>query len=97
MVKTHISKDEVEHVAWLAKIELSEDEKELFSQQFNAILDYFKIIDKAPIERVPATHHVIDLISVLREDVIEPSLPKHEALKNAPRKVEGYFKAPRIL
>ena len=97
MRKQHISKEEVEHIAWLARIELSEEEKELFTEQFNRILAYFKKIDEVDTERIPPTYHVLDLVNVYREDKVSPSLPPKEVLKNAPKKEKRFFKAPRIV
>jgi aspartyl-tRNA(Asn)/glutamyl-tRNA(Gln) amidotransferase subunit C len=97
MGKRHISREEVEHVAWLARIELSEEEKRLFTEQFNQILDFFKKIDEVDTEGVPPTYHVLDLINVYREDGVGPSLATDEALKNAPREEKRFFKAPRIV
>jgi len=97
MKKRHISKEEVEHIAWLARIELSEKEKELFTEQFNKILDYFKKIDEVETEEIPPTYHVLDLVNVYREDKVSPSLPPEKILKNAPKKEKRFFKAPRIV
>lgn len=95
--KKLISKEEVEHVAWLAHVELTEDEKVLFTDQFNKILDFFGKIDEAASEGVPPTYHVLDLVNVFRKDEPEKSLPKKESLKNAPQKQESFFKSPRIV
>lgn len=97
MKKQHLSKKEVEHVAWLAHIELSEQEKTLFTEQFNEILDYFKKIDEIDTEGVEPTYHVLDLKNVSRKDETTPSLPIEEALKNAPKREKKFFKAPRIV
>lgn len=97
MGKRHISREEVEHVAWLARIELSEEEKHLFTEQFNQILDFFKKIDEVDTEGVPPTYHVLDLVNVYRKDEVGPSLAAEEALKNAPKREKGFFKAPRIV
>ena len=97
MKKQHLSKKEVEHVAWLAHIELSEQEKALFTEQFNEILDYFKKIDEVDTEGVEPTYHVLDLNNVSRKDETTPSLPTEEALKNAPKREKKFFKAPRIV
>ncbi len=64
MKAQHLSKKEVEHVAWLAHIELSDQEKALFTEQFNEILDYFKKIDMVDTEGVEPTYHVLDLKNV---------------------------------
>jgi len=92
-----ISKKQVEHVAWLARIELTEDEKEAFTKQLNEILDYFKKIDEIDTSNIKPTFHVLDLVNVLRDDKIEPSLSKEDALKNAPQKEDSFIKAPKIL
>jgi len=97
MKKRRISKKEVEHIAWLARIELSEEEKALFTEQFNQILDYFEKIDQVETEEVPPTYHVLDLVNVYREDEVLSSLSIEEALKNAPKKEKQFLKAPRIV
>ncbi|MFH0897632.1 MAG: Asp-tRNA(Asn)/Glu-tRNA(Gln) amidotransferase subunit GatC [Candidatus Bathyarchaeota archaeon] len=91
------SEEEVEHIAWLARIELSEEEKKLFTLQLSTILDYFHIIDEANTEGVQPTLQVLNLVNVSREDVVEKSLKSDVALANAPMKDKGYFKAPRVL
>ena len=97
MKRQHLSKKEVEHIAWLAHIELSDQEKILFTEQFNEILDYFKKIDEVDTEGVEPTYHVLDLKNVSRTDETTPSLPIEEALKNAPKKEKKFIKAPRII
>jgi len=97
MGKQYISREQVEHIAWLAKIELSEEEKELFTRQFNEILDYFKKMDKLNTENVPPTYHVLDLVNIFREDKVKPPLPKEKSIKNAPKRKGRYFKAPKII
>jgi len=97
MKKRRISKKEVEHIAWLAHIELSEEEKDLFTGQFDDILEFFEKIDEVDTESVPPTYHVLDLVNVYREDEVSPSLPTEEALKNAPKRERLFLKAPRIV
>jgi aspartyl-tRNA(Asn)/glutamyl-tRNA(Gln) amidotransferase subunit C len=96
-MKKELSKKDVEHIAWLAHIELSDEEKTLFTGQFNEILDYFKKIDEVDTEGVEPTYHVLDLSNVSRKDETEPSLSTEEALKNAPKKEKTFIKAPRIV
>lgn len=96
-VSKGFSEEEAEHIAWLARIELSEDEKKLFALQLSTILDYFHIIDEANTEGVQPTLHVLNLVNVSREDVVEESLPAEVVLGNAPMKEKGYFKAPKIV
>lgn len=95
--KAAISKEQIDHIAWLARIELTEDEKKAFTKQLNEILDYFKKIDAIDTSNIEPTFHVIDLVNVLRDDKVEPSLSKTDALKNAPQKEGSFIKAPKIL
>jgi len=95
--KRLISEKEVEHVAWLARLELSVSDKRLFTEQFNEIIAYFKKIDEAKTEGIEPTYHVVELANVLREDQEVPPLPREEALQNAPKKEKGYIKAPKIV
>ena len=97
MKKPRISRREVEHTAWLAHIELTEEEKTLFTEQLNEILEYFRKIDSADTEGVSPTYHVLDLVNVYREDEVQESLTREEALSNAPKKERGFLKAPRIV
>ena len=92
-----LSKKDVEHVALLAHIELTEQEKSLFTEQFNEILEYFKKIDDLDTKDVEPTYHVLELNNVFRKDETAPTLPTEEALKNAPKKEKKFFKAPRIV
>jgi aspartyl-tRNA(Asn)/glutamyl-tRNA(Gln) amidotransferase subunit C len=81
----------------LADVELTEEEKNLFTKQFNEILEYFKKIDKANIEDVPPTYHVFDLKNVFRKDETKGSLSQEEVLGNTTNKEKGFFKAPKIV
>lgn len=92
-----ISQEQIEHVAWLARIELTENEKRVFTEQLNEILDYFKKIDEIDTLKIKPTFHVIDLVNVMREDKVVPSLSRKDALKNTPQKEDSYIKAPKIL
>ncbi|MFC1787465.1 Asp-tRNA(Asn)/Glu-tRNA(Gln) amidotransferase subunit GatC [Halobacteriota archaeon] len=91
-----ITKKNVEHISWLARIKLTEEEKEKFTKQLNSILDYFETLDEVEAV-VPPTHHVLGLTNVFREDVVKKSISQEDALANAPKKERGYFKGPRIV
>jgi len=97
VMKGRITTEEIDHIAWLAHIELTEEEKTIFVEQFNEILDYFEKIYKADTEEVPPTYHVLDLVNVCRDDEEKESLNREEALENAPEKEKGFFKAPKIV
>lgn len=88
---------DVEHISWLASIRVSEEEREELVAQFNTILDYFQQLDEVDTEGVEPTYRVVDLANVFRDDVPQNSLSQEEALRNAPRREEGYFRSPRIV
>ena len=96
--KEELSKDTLDHISKLALINLTEKEKEELSKQLGDILKYFKKLNDLNTENIkPMTHPIEELKNVFREDIPWKSLSNDEALKNAERKKEGYFKAPRIL
>jgi aspartyl-tRNA(Asn)/glutamyl-tRNA(Gln) amidotransferase subunit C len=92
-----ISRQEVEHVARLARLRFQEEELEKFTRQLDAILDHISKLNRLDLEGVEPTYHVLDLVNVLREDVVVPSLPREVALANAPERADGFFKVPRII
>lgn len=88
---------EVEHVALLARLSLTETEKEKYTRQLSDILDYFEILKGQPTEGVEPLAHVLPIYNVMRDDIRRASLPKNEALANAPQAEEGLFKVPKIV
>jgi aspartyl-tRNA(Asn)/glutamyl-tRNA(Gln) amidotransferase subunit C len=92
-----ITRDDVEHISWLASIRLSQEEMDEFVDQFNSILDYFHELDEVDTDGIEPTYRAVDLSNVFREDATVASLTQEEALHNAPRKEEGHFKSPRIV
>lgn len=92
-----ITKEDVEHISWLASIKIEDEEKDEFVEQFNSILEYFHQLDEVDTDGVEPTYRVADLANIFREDVAFESLTQEEALKNAPRRENGYFKSPRIV
>jgi aspartyl-tRNA(Asn)/glutamyl-tRNA(Gln) amidotransferase subunit C len=92
-----ITKEDVEHISWLASIKIEDEEKDEFVEQFNSILEYFHQLDEVDTDGVEPTYRVVDLANIFREDVALESLTQEEALKNAPRRENGYFKSPRIV
>ncbi len=95
--KALISRDQVAHVAWLAKIKLTEEELELFARQLNEVLGYFRKIDEVDTRGIEPTYHILDVKNVFRKDSPEFSLPLDKSLQNAPQRERNYVKAPRIL
>ena len=92
-----ISKQEVEHVARLARLELGEGEKDKLIDQLSNILTYVETLSGLDTKGVQPTSHVLDIKNVMRADVSAPSLPQEKALANAPEKAAGHFKVPKII
>ncbi|MFC5468601.1 Asp-tRNA(Asn)/Glu-tRNA(Gln) amidotransferase subunit GatC [Cohnella suwonensis] len=88
---------DVEHVANLARLELSESEKEQFSGQLNAILKYAEKLNGLDMEGIEPTSHVLPLANVMREDAVKLSWPIEKVLLNAPEEENGQFKVPAVL
>jgi aspartyl-tRNA(Asn)/glutamyl-tRNA(Gln) amidotransferase subunit C len=89
-----ISRDEVLHVARLARLALTEEEVERLGAQLNAILEAVGKVAELDLEGVEPTAHPLDLVNVWAEDEPRPSLPVEEALDNAPDREGGFFKVP---
>lgn len=92
-----ITKQEVEHVARLARLELSEQEKEKLTDQLSSILTYVETLNTLDTKGVEPTSHVLDIKNVMRDDVAMPSLSQERALANAPDKAAGHYKVPKII
>ncbi len=92
-----ITRREVEHVARLARLELSEDEKVRMTDQLDAILGYIDKLSQLDTSQVEPMTTVIPVVSVMREDEVRPSLPLEEALANAPDREGNFFRVPRII
>ncbi|SDS24781.1 aspartyl/glutamyl-tRNA(Asn/Gln) amidotransferase subunit C [Paenibacillaceae bacterium GAS479] len=92
-----IGMKDVEHVANLARLELSADEKEQFVGQLNAILKYAEKLGELDTDGVEPTSHVLPVTNVMREDVVKESLSNETALLNAPDDEDGQFKVPAVL
>jgi aspartyl-tRNA(Asn)/glutamyl-tRNA(Gln) amidotransferase subunit C len=88
---------DVEHVANLARLELTEEEKETYTEQLNAILQFAEQLNGVPTDHVEPTSHVMPIANVMRDDEVRPSLPVEEALQNAPEEEDGQFKVPAVL
>ena len=92
-----IDPKEVEHVAYLSRLELSDEAMARFGEQLGHILDYIEKLGELDTSGVAPMLHAIDLQNVTREDGVGESLPHEEALQNAPESSEGCFKVPRII
>ncbi|NPV58236.1 MAG: Asp-tRNA(Asn)/Glu-tRNA(Gln) amidotransferase subunit GatC [Actinobacteria bacterium] len=92
-----IEKKDVEYVAWLARLELSEEEIERFTRQLGQVLEHAEKIKSLDTSEIRPTSHPLPLKNVMREDLVKPGLTQEEALSNAPRAEGGYFVVPRII
>jgi len=92
-----ISKQEVEHVAKLARLELSEQEKDKLTDQLSNILTYVETLNSLDTRGVEPTSHVLDIKNVMRDDVAMQGLTQEQALANAPDKAAGHYKVPKII
>ncbi len=92
-----ITKQDVEHVAKLARLEITETERDAFSKQLSAILTYVEKLKTLDTEGVEPTATVLEQTNVFREDKARPSLSVEKALANAPESESGHFRVPRIL
>lgn len=88
---------DVEHVAKLARLEFTEEEKVKLVHQLNDVLTYMEKLNELDTTNIEPLSHVVDLNNVFREDVVKPSYPREEMLKNAPDKNEEFFKVPKVI
>lgn len=94
---SQISRDEVAHLARLARLALTEDELDSYAGQLDAILGHVSRIQAVDVAGVQPTGNPLKDVNVFRPDVVEPCLTQEEALDQAPKAAEGRFAVPRIL
>jgi len=92
-----INRQEVDHVARLARLALSPEEEEKMEAQLSKILEFVGKLNAVDTSGVEPTSHVIPIFNVFREDLPRPSLTQGEALKTAPDTEGGYFRVPKII
>jgi aspartyl-tRNA(Asn)/glutamyl-tRNA(Gln) amidotransferase subunit C len=92
-----ISRDQVAHVARLARLELADDELDMFTEQLGAVLDHAADVEALELDDVPPTSHPYPLKNVLRADVVSASVDTAEVLDAAPAVEDGRFRVPPIL
>ena len=92
-----LSREEVLHVAELARLSLRPEEVELFTRQLNDILAYVQKLEELDTTGVAPLAHVVPLVNVFREDVVRECLSLEAALKNAPVREDGSFLVPRVI
>jgi aspartyl-tRNA(Asn)/glutamyl-tRNA(Gln) amidotransferase subunit C len=87
----------VEHVARLSRLALSDAEVETMRAQLNGILRYIEKLNALDTANVEPTSHAVPVVNVMRDDVPGPCLPRDEALQNAPDRAGEFFRVPRII
>jgi aspartyl-tRNA(Asn)/glutamyl-tRNA(Gln) amidotransferase subunit C len=92
-----LAREEVEHVAALARLGLSDAEITRLQDQLSSILEHIAAIDRLDTEAIPPTAQVIAMTNVMRPDVVSGSLPREAVLENAPRQSDGFFEVHAIL
>ncbi len=91
---TSISREQLLHVAHLARLELREEEVARLEEQLNDIIAAVSKVSELDLSEVPPTSHPLDVVNVWGADEPRPSLPPEEALENAPAREGGYFRVP---
>lgn len=92
-----ISKEEIEHIALLARLCLTEEEKTLFGSQLSSILDYIEKLNELDTKDIEPTSHVLSLSNVIRDDIPAYSIPIEDALMNAPDHTDKFYRVPKII
>ncbi|MFW2365899.1 MAG: Asp-tRNA(Asn)/Glu-tRNA(Gln) amidotransferase subunit GatC [Desulforhopalus sp.] len=92
-----ITKKEVEHVAHLARLTLSDEELQSMTGQLDTILSYVDKLSELDTSEVEPTTHVFSVSNAFRDDVVRESLPQTEAVQNGPRQNGEFFQVPRII
>ena len=88
---------DIEYVAKLARVDLSEKEKKKIAKELSDILGYIEKLKQLKVDKVEPMSHVLPLKNVFRQDNLKPSLPADKALNNAPEKGANFFKVPRVI
>ncbi|OYD06941.1 Asp-tRNA(Asn)/Glu-tRNA(Gln) amidotransferase subunit GatC [Paludifilum halophilum] len=91
-----ISREQVEHVARLARLDLTEEEARLYTEQLNDILGFAEKLNELDTKDIEPTSHVRPMANALREDEARPSLSREQALANAPESRDGMFEVPAV-
>ena len=95
-MSTHVHID-IDYVANLARIALSDEERSLFSKQLEEILEYIEQLKRVDVQGVEPTAHAFPVTNVWREDVVRPGLTQAEAIGNAPEARDGMFVVPKVV
>ena len=88
---------DVKYVANLARLSLTPEEEKTFGAQLGQVLGYIEKLRQVDVSAIEPTAHAVPMVNVTRADVVQPSLPNDEALRNAPAKANGLFVVPKIV
>ena len=94
---SRISKEDVKHVAHLARLAVTEEETEQMTKELDAIITFAELLNEVDTTNVQPTTHVLKMVNVLREDKAKPGLPVKEVIKNAPDHEDGLIRVPSII
>ena len=92
-----ITREQVQHVAGLARLRFTDEKAETFSGQLGAILEYVEKLGELDLAGVEPTAHVHDIVNAFRDDEVRPSFTNEQALSNAPAPSEGCFKVAKVI
>jgi aspartyl-tRNA(Asn)/glutamyl-tRNA(Gln) amidotransferase subunit C len=92
-----LTREEVLHIAQLARVALTEEEITRMQEQLSNLLEHFEVLQKVDTEGIPPTAQSVDLQSIMRADDVKPSLPADDVLANAPRREDDYFRVRAVL
>jgi aspartyl-tRNA(Asn)/glutamyl-tRNA(Gln) amidotransferase subunit C len=92
-----LNREQVEHIAELARLALSEEELALYQEQLSAILEYFERLQELDTAAISPTASTLPQHSVMRDDEVSPPFPREDILANAPATEEGCFEVPAVL
>ena len=92
-----LSREEVRHVAQLARLDFSDDEEQRMAGEMSQILDYVEKLDELDTSGVPQMSHVLDVTNVFREDDIRSRIDREQALEPASDTEDGYFQVPQVI
>ncbi len=96
-MKVELSREEVRHIADLARLTLSDEEQDLYREQLSSILEHFERLQTLDTETIPPTATVLPLRNVVRDDEPRPPFPREDILANGPATEEGCFEVPAVL
>ena len=88
---------DIDHAAVLARLHITQSEKELFAGQVQSIINYIEKLNELDTTSVEPTAHILPINNVFREDSLRDSLPRNKALQNAPQKDDDFYRVPRII